>query len=172
MHTSGSTSRASSPPRRRLWLLAAPLIVAAATTAGCVGAGPPGPDSASAAALLAAVNAVRTQYGLSTLAPCPTLANAATRHATDMALHGVQPDPHVGSDGSTMQSRDQDAGYWPASWISENVAWGQTTVEQVLTDWLSSKPHADNILDRRIQHAGFARVGNDWVQEFGAGGTC
>lgn len=154
---------------RRLWRVAAPLAVMALATTGCLKGSPP-PAAGDAQALLQRVNEVRAASGLGALAWCPTLANAANKHATDMAVTGVH--GHVGSDGSTFDQRARSAGYFPWTFLAENVAWGQTGVEQVLADWLASPGHAANILNPVLQHAGFARVGNNWVQMFGANGSC
>ncbi|MGQ0803252.1 MAG: CAP domain-containing protein [Actinomycetota bacterium] len=141
----------------------------ALATTGCLKGSPP-PSAGDAQALLQRVNEVRAAGGLGALAWCPTLANAATKHTQDMASRGFM--GHVGSDGSTFTSRANGHGYVGWSWISENVAAGQGSVEEVLANWLASGPHAANILEARVNHAGFARVGNHWTQMFGANGTC
>jgi len=159
-------------PRKshRLWRVAAPLVVVAATTTGCFGGGSGAGD---ATALLQRVNEVRATAGLPALGWCGTLASAATAHATDMSVTGVH--GHIGSNGSTFDQRAAAHGYGArGQWtlLAENVAWGQTGVDQVLHDWLVSPGHAANILNAGLQHAGFARVGTSWVQMFGAGGSC
>ena len=141
----------------------------AATTTACFGGGA-GSSADDAAHLLQRVNEVRANAGLPALASCGTLGNAANKHATDMAVTGVH--GHVGSDGSTFDQRARSAGYAPWTLLAENAAWGQTGVERVLADWLASPGHAANILNPALQHAGFARVGTNWVQMFGANGTC
>jgi uncharacterized protein YkwD len=151
---------------RRLWRIAAPLVVVAATTTGCFGAAGAG----DAGILLRRVNEVRASAGLPALSWCGTLTNAATKHATDMEFNGVR--GHIGSDGSTFQNRAAAYGYHRWTHLAENVAWGYTSVEQVLAAWLASLVHRQNILSPAMQHAGFARVGNSWVQMFGANGTC
>ena len=159
--------------RRPLWGLVAPIVVAAAT-AGCFGGGGGGGGGGDAGALLQRVNEVRAGAGLPALAWCPTLANAATAHATDMAVNGVQADPHRGSPpgSSTFEQRAAAHGYFGWTFLGENVAWGQSSVEQALRDLLASPTHAANIFHPAPHHAGFARVGNNWVQMFGANGTC
>jgi uncharacterized protein YkwD len=160
-------------PRRRplcrLARVAAPLVVAVAA-AGCFGGGG---TEADATSLLQRVNEIRASAGLPALTWCATLASAATRHATDMVVNGVQrPDAHIGSDGSTYDQRIRAAGYLPGLLVAENVAWGQRSVEEVLGGWMASASHRDNILRPGLEHAGFARVGNNWVQDLGAGGAC
>ncbi|MBA2327599.1 MAG: CAP domain-containing protein [Actinobacteria bacterium] len=87
-----------------------------------------------------------------------------------MASHGFM--GHVGSDGSTFVSRANGHGYVRWNRVSENVAAGQRSVEEVLADWLRSSGHVASILDPWVNHAGFARVDNHWTQDFGANGTC
>lgn len=157
------------PRSRALWRIAAPLVVAVAA-AGCVGGG--GGPGGDAGYLLQRVNEVRASRGLAPLAWCGTLANAAAAHSQDMAANGFM--GHNGTDGSTFISRAERHGYRNWTWITENVAHSavSTSVDAVMNTWMGSGAHAANILDRRVQHAGFARVGNAWTQMFGAGGTC
>lgn len=152
----------------RLWRILVPLAVVALATTGCNLKG--SPPSADAYALLQRVNEVRAANGLGALAWCPTLANAAVKHTQDMASHGFM--GHVGSDGSTFVSRANGHGYVRWNRLSENVGAGQGSVAEVLAHWLRSPGHAANILDPWVNHAGFARVGNYWTQDFGANGTC
>ena len=80
---------------------------------------------------------------------------------------------HTGSDGSTFDQRIRGAGYLPGFLVAENVGWDYTDVESVLAAWLrSTRGHRENILNPHLEHAGFARVGNSWVQNFGAVGAC
>ena len=159
------------PLRRSLRLvrIVAPLVVVAVAAAGCVKGSPP-PASGDAQALLQKVNEVRAARGLGALAWCPTLANAATKHTQDMAAHGFM--GHNGTDGSTFVSRANGHGYVHWNWLYENVAAGKNSVDEVMASMMSSPPHAANILNRNINHAGFARVGSYWTLDFGANGTC
>lgn len=50
--------------------------------------------------------------------------------------------------------------------IGENVAWGQKTVEQVMSTWLRSRGHARNIKGN-FTEVGFGRSGNYWCVIFG-----
>jgi hypothetical protein len=47
----------------------------------------------------------------------------------------------------------------------ENIAAGQTTPQQVMTDWMSDLGHRQNILGP-YQDVGFGMVGNFWVVDF------
>lgn len=83
---------------------------------------------------------------------------------------------HTGSDGSTIESRIDDVGYY---WIdvAENVAAGQASVRSVMASWMSSRYHRANILSRnyRMFGCGYAyrastKYGHYWTQDFAAGG--
>jgi uncharacterized protein YkwD len=96
-----------------------------------------------AAALLAAHNRVREAEGKAPLALSEKLCQAAAVHAKDMADHRT-PD-HVGSDKSTVADRVKRTGYAYIV-VGENIADGQKAVEQVMTGWLESPSHRENIL--------------------------
>jgi uncharacterized protein YkwD len=107
------------------------------------------------------------------------LAAAALAHSRDMADHGwlgTQQHPelaHNGSDGSTMVTRIQKAGYNYA-YIGENVAAGQLPSE-VVAAWLASPGHCENIMDPEFKETGISYVYNEaaafqhsYTQNFGA----
>ena len=65
--------------------------------------------SDQAHAMIEAINATRISHGLHALAANTQLADAAERHAQDMATHpGIV---HTGSDGSSIEQRIREAGY-------------------------------------------------------------
>src|SRR5215207_5835448 len=68
--------------------------------------------------VITAVNAYRTQKGLPPYTVNAQLAQAAQRHANDIACHKLY--VHTGSDGSTAQTRVAATGYVAKS-VSENV---------------------------------------------------
>jgi uncharacterized protein YkwD len=49
--------------------------------------------------------------------------------------------------------------------VGENVAMGQTSVQQVMNSWLRSRGHARNIRGN-FREVGFGRVGNYWCVIF------
>jgi uncharacterized protein YkwD len=75
-------------------------------------------DRAKLTEVINAVNAYRAQKGLPAYTVNARLAQAAQRHANDIACHKLY--VHTGSDGSTAQSRVADTGYVATS-VSENV---------------------------------------------------
>ncbi|EGZ19733.1 hypothetical protein PHYSODRAFT_327924 [Phytophthora sojae] len=127
-----------------------------------------------ASGMLALVNAQRAAYGLSPLCLNTKLMAAAMRHSKDMAAYNFM--SHTGSDGSTMSSRIDDAGYmWTRA--AENVAAGQTTISSVMTSWMNSAGHRANILgDYTMFGTAYAynsgsRYRHYWTQDFGKGST-
>lgn len=96
------------------------------------------------------------------------LAAAAERHVLDMAEHDEF--GHTGTDGSTPQSRAQDAGYPDRA--SENFTSGANPAAFYGADfdnvagWLDSPGHCRNLMNAQWRHLGAARVdttgGSDW----------
>ncbi len=129
------------------------------------GNGPGNGDQLDAFAIdmLAAVNQERSALGLAALTWDARLAEAAADHAQDMIDNDFE--GHTGSDGSSVGDRATRAGYqW--SWVGENVAWGQTSISQVMAAWMDSPGHRANILHASFSQLGAARIGNHWVQVF------
>jgi uncharacterized protein YkwD len=101
-----------------------------------------------------------------------TLAQAALGHSTDMAQkHYFN---HKEPGGSDPAARATRAGYrWTR--ISENIASGQHTVAQAVTDWLGSPGHCANIMNPAFTEMGAAYAVNPanenrtpyWTQMFG-----
>jgi uncharacterized protein YkwD len=128
---------------------------------------PPGPQRGVLEELLALVNAERQKGGLPPLILDAQLNQAAQRHAQDLANQGNL--NHTGSDGSTMQSRIEATGYsWTA--IGENIAMGQTTPQAVMTSWMGSSGHRQNIVNPAFSEIGLGYVEDGgtkyWVQVF------
>lgn len=118
---------------------------------------------AFATEMLAAVNQERAAEGLAALSWDDRLAQAAADHAQDMIDNDFF--SHTGSDGSDVGQRVTRVGYqW--SWVGENIARGQTSINQVMTDWMNSPGHRANILHESFTQIGAVRVGNHWVQVF------
>ena len=89
---------------------------------------------------------------------------AAGHHSRDMARHGYF--DHTGSDGLGTGDRVRRAGYdWRA--VGENIAQRQTSVAQVIGDWMGSPGHCRQIMSPRFQEMGAAEVDGYWTQVFG-----
>ena len=114
--------------------------------------------------VLALVNNVRRENGLNELVMDYTLieiAKVRTEEATRNWAH-TRPD---GSSYSTLFSQYNVYGI-----VGENLAYGQSTPEEVFNAWMNSPSHKDNIL-----YSGFNRIGIAiynyngtlyWAQEF------
>ncbi|WP_203968115.1 CAP domain-containing protein, partial [Sediminihabitans luteus] len=113
--------------------------------------------------LFAMTNWYRVRAGCKPLVADARLTSAAQRYATDMATHGYF--SHTGRDGSTFVQRIKAAGY--PSPGGENLARGQTTRTQVITDLMASTTHRANVVRCSFVRLGTARSGTYWVQEFG-----
>jgi uncharacterized protein YkwD len=97
------------------------------------------------------VNQQRQQHGCAVLVRSTQLSAAASAHSQDMALHDLF--SHTGSDGSTMVSRAEAAGY-SYSMLAENLAAGSGTAEDVVAGWMNSPGHRANILNCDLHELG------------------
>ncbi|MEU9144541.1 CAP domain-containing protein [Streptomyces sp. NPDC048349] len=128
---------------------------------------PTAAPSGPAAEVVALVNKERAQAGCSALTVNAKLTAAALDHSKDMAAHSNM--SHTGSDGSNPGERITRAGYaW--STYGENVAYGYSTPEQVMTGWMNSPGHRQNILNCAFKEigVGLAQPNSYWTQTFGA----
>ncbi len=96
------------------------------------------------------------------------LKEAAERHSLDMARTGNF--NHTGTDGSDFGRRIEDTGY-RYSTGGENIAWGQTSVTQVMNGWIESPGHCSNIMGSRYAEVGTSMEPNQsgrlyWTQNF------
>ncbi|HUN82560.1 MAG TPA: CAP domain-containing protein [Phycisphaerae bacterium] len=120
--------------------------------------------------LIHAVNAERAKLKLPPLKANDTLSQTAEFYACRL-IDGQffsHVDPY---DGSTVDSRAANFGYAFLK-VGENLAEGQDSVEQVMSEWLESPGHRANILDPAFTEIGIAvksggPMGRCWVQEFG-----
>jgi uncharacterized protein YkwD len=104
------------------------------------------------------------------LAP-PALDRAASEHSQDMADHNYM--DHTGRDGSTPADRVTRTGYkWKA--VGENLASGILTPDEVVSGWVGSPHHCENLMDPRFTQMSVAYAVNTasnngiyWTQLFG-----
>ena len=123
--------------------------------------------------MLVQVNELRRKAGAPPLKLDPVLQKAAQAHAQDMLARGYF--AHKSPSDTTVRERARSAGYdWRT--IGENIAEGQTTVDEVLTTWMGSPGHRKNILEPRFEELGIGLVTGKardgeyrviWVQNFG-----
>lgn len=128
------------------------LIVACAISATAASA-----DSESTRAL----NDLRADAGRASVSYSDLLARAAERHADDMLRTGQF--SHTGSDGSSVADRVSAEGYgWCV--VAENIAKGQSDLEEVMAAWAASPGHNQNMLSNEVTEFGLIRgEGNTWV---------
>lgn len=92
------------------------------------------------------------------------LEKSSLAHAKDMSDKNYF--SHTGLDGSQPSDRIDRAGYvW--STCGENIAKGQTSIEEVVAGWLKSPGHCKNIMNANFTQMGAARFASTWVQNFG-----
>jgi uncharacterized protein YkwD len=153
---------------------AAPATATGAVPAATVGGSGPGNasclftiDRTKLMEVINAVNAYRTEKGLSTLYVNPKLAQAAQRHAADMACNSLT--AHDGSDRSTPQSRVAATGY-VASSVSENVYSSSPpfTGEGAVNSWVTDTADTNN--NRNLLSTTFTQIGVGYAQ-FGNSGS-
>jgi uncharacterized protein YkwD len=150
------------------------LIALAAVVVGVLGsAASASADAGFEGRVLELVNQERAGHGLAPLAASDELQAAARGYAGAMASGGFF--AHNGPDGSTPASRVEAAGYRGWSWVAENIAAGQRSPEQVMSSWMNSPGHRQNLLSPTAREIGIGHVeqggtkyGHFWVQNFGA----
>ena len=103
--------------------------------------------------MLFKINAQRSAGGLSNLWPEPHLDDLAQSHARDMALRNYFSHDSQGYGLSYWQRLDaiQAPAY---GYSSENIAGGSLTADEVMTLWLNSAQHRDNMLSPDATHLG------------------
>lgn len=100
-----------------------------------------------------------------------TLLQAAAGHSNDMASNNLF--SHVSSDGSTLPIRYAQVGYGFSA-AGENIAAGQSTVEDVMRSWIKSPGHCQNLMNPVYQDVAVACKRNDaatyglyWTMDLG-----
>ncbi|MGW1995251.1 CAP domain-containing protein [Embleya sp. NPDC001921] len=124
------------------------------------------PSSGPVAEVVSLVNQERAKAGCSALTVNAKLTAAALQHSQDMAAHANM--SHTGSDGSDAGERITRAGYtWKT--YGENIAYGYSTAQQVMTGWMNSPGHRQNILNCAFKEIGVGLAGPNsyWTQNFG-----
>lgn len=125
--------------------------------------------------MLARVNALRASVGVGPVSLCPALGRAAQKHAADMAARNYF--AHNTPEGLSPGNRINAEGY-QGGW-GENIALGYLDVPEVMTGWIDSPGHYQNLVRPSYTHIGFGKAAKDasgygvyWAQNFGYGGTC
>jgi uncharacterized protein YkwD len=70
-----------------------------------------------------------------------------------------------------MNTRIITAGYYLKGWksfmIGENIAFGQTSIPEVMAGWFKSEGHCHNLMNPGFKEVGVAEHDKYWVQDFG-----
>lgn len=69
---------------------------------------------------------------------------------------------HVGLDGSTVESRLQEAGFETKN-VLENIAFMRGEENLVIDYWLNNPLSCKNLMDKKMNVMGAGRAGNYWV---------
>src|SRR3972149_811846 len=112
--------------------------------------------SVSESELLIQVNEERAKRGLAPLTLNPQLSDAARRKAADMLEKNYW--AHFAPDGSTSPWGFIRAAGYNYVHAGENLARGFTDSSAVVTAWMASQSHRDNILAYKYRDVGFAIV--------------
>lgn len=120
------------------------------------------------AAVSCLVNHERTTLGLGALGIDGKLTQAAQAFSVDMAVRNFF--DHVSPDGKDPGDRIEATGF---NWLAygENIAFGQQTPREVMTAWLASEGHCENLFKPEFTVAGYgigyAGTRAYWTQDFG-----
>ena len=150
-------------------LAAAVALSSAPALAGCI---LPPNAKALQQEVLAQLNTERRAHGLPDLRLSPKLDKAAQGHACDNARR--RSISHDSSDGSTLKTRLQRAGYRFRA-AAENTGRGFGTGSRAVDWWMNSPKHRSNILLGKVREVGIGIALSDapdsklhWVVNFGA----
>ena len=127
---------------------------------------PVGPDRLCIAGRL--ITPSEKKAGQEPLKLSEKLTRAALLHAKDMAEHHKL--DHTGTDKSTVAERVKRQDY-PYILVGENIAFGQKDVDEVMTTWMESPGHRENILANFTEMGGARSQGREgvyyWCVDFG-----
>jgi uncharacterized YkwD family protein len=120
-------------------------------------------QSAFATQVFNLVNQERSNAGLNTLTNNSPLSSMALVKAKDMYNNNYfdHNSPSYGSPFDMMKSFGIQYTY-----AGENIAKGQRTPQEVMTSWMNSPGHRQNILNPNFTKIGVAYYNGEWVQEF------
>lgn len=103
--------------------------------------------------LLAGTNKARVEQGLAPLSENPKLAAAAQKKAQFMFEKNFW--AHFAPDGTSPWTFIKSAGY-NYSYAGENLAKGFTNSQDIVSAWLASPSHRENLLSANYKEIGFA----------------
>jgi uncharacterized protein YkwD len=149
-------------------LLAVWTVLAPSAAPSALAAGLPANHAQFVARVIELVNIERQRAGLQPLAANGPLTRAAQGYAIVLADGSC----FAHTCGSSPDQRIANAGYTNWSAWGENIAFGQSTPEDVMNAWMHSSGHRANILNANYRDIGVglaAKNGGplEWVQDFG-----
>lgn len=106
--------------------------------------------------MLAQINRIRQENNLSALSLNQKLSNAAGGKANDMFSKNYW--AHFAPDGSTSPWQFIKGAGYSYLYAGENLAKGFTNSSDVVTAWMNSPTHRDNILSSKYKDIGFAII--------------
>ncbi|WNR42071.1 CAP domain-containing protein [Paenibacillus roseipurpureus] len=120
-------------------------------------------QSTFASQVVTLVNQERAKAGLKALTVNSALTTMALDKAKDMYNNGYfdHTSPTYGSPFDMMNRYEISYSY-----AGENIAKGQQTPAAVMTAWMNSAGHRQNILSPNYTQIGVAYYNGEWVQEF------
>jgi uncharacterized protein YkwD len=108
------------------------------------------------------INEQRTSFGLGPVRPNGDLRQAALSHSREMVSQSYF--EHTSPAGLTFIDRIEQYGYMNGvrSWVvGENLVWGSQELSSpgaLVTAWMNSPPHRENLLRARFNEIGIASV--------------
>lgn len=108
------------------------------------------------------INEERATHGVPPVQPNAALRQAALSHSDEMVTLGYF--DHTSPAGLTFVQRIADTGYTRGaqSWeVGENLVWGTgvlSTPQSLVTSWMNSPPHRENLLRSQFREIGVAAV--------------
>lgn len=122
------------------------------------------------------VNMERAKRGIPALRYHPSLERSAQAHADDMIARNYF--SHENPEGERSGDRIKKTGYGDMNAqecrcsyrvsLGENIAKGQTSVAQVIREWMESPSHREAMLSKEYQEIGVGIAGDVWVLNFGS----
>ena len=108
------------------------------------------------------INEQRVAHGVAPVQPNGALRQAALSHSIEMV--NLAYFDHTSPAGLTFLQRITDTGYTSGarSWeVGENLVWGigvLSTPQSLVTSWMNSPPHRENLLRSQFREIGIAAV--------------
>jgi uncharacterized protein YkwD len=128
-----------------------------------------------AAQVVTLVNRYRASKGLRPLGVSASLTASSTWKSLHMGRYRYfAHDDQAPPVGRSAYQRAKDCGFNGSAW-GENIAWGYTTAQSVVSGWINSPGHRSNIENPTFTSTGVGAAGSGgrlyWTQSFGTGGS-